>query len=144
MTRTLNRMGAMADRKLLTARSAAAAIRIELAADDEAAAIRLATEALAHLAQATTSEEIQDFVRAPGSTGDQRFDTLLATLTRLHLSERGAPAPEWTDAPPLAREWLPGATGEPVPEWLAIVRAQTPALLLRKNILSRVQDWTAA
>ncbi|AZZ55427.1 hypothetical protein [Rathayibacter iranicus] len=131
MTRTLNRMGVMADRKLLTARSAAAAIR-------------LATEALAHLARATTSEEIQDFVRAPGSTGDQRFDTLLATLTRLHLSERGTPVPEWTDAPPLAREWLPGATGQPIPEWLAIVRAQTPALLLRKNILSRVQDWTAA
>ncbi len=44
---------------------------------------------------------------APGSTGDERWDALLAGSVRPHLRLLGLPAPAWTLRGPLDAWWWP-------------------------------------
>lgn len=83
-------------------------------------------------------------LRAPErSVGSQLWDTYLATAFAYALERTGQPAPSWmTDVPALSQETSPGDT--PSPEFRRWLRQRTPDVFLRKNILSRPEDWAIA
>ncbi|GAA1807378.1 helix-turn-helix transcriptional regulator [Agromyces neolithicus] len=131
-------------RHLMTARAAAGYIAAELAIDDENAALRIAVQAIEHFRRARTREEIRDFLRVPASTGDDRWDTLLATAIAWDAKRRGIRAPSWTWKPPLATEWLPATPGQPAERYLEMIRQSAEPEFLEKGILMRDRDLAVA
>lgn len=91
----------MKSKHLMSARSAAEAINAELLAGDDDAALRLTSQAVDHFRQATTSNEIADFLRKPPRIADNKWDTLLATAIAWDAKRRGIAPPRWTSKPPL-------------------------------------------
>ena len=135
-------MTLLSDKIALTVRRAAEEAGVELRRHDEDAALRIVTQAFGSLQPHWTSEELEDFLLAPRSTGDPRYDVLIAVLARWTTSRRGLPIPAWTDVPALEEEWMPGTTGTPIPQWRDIVRRETPQEFLEKNILAREKSWS--
>lgn len=96
-----------------TARSAAEAIRHELAAGDESFALRLLVDAVSDLRRLIDrgdSEQVRRFLAAPPSTGSKRFDTLLAAQVGRELRLAGIRRPKWTVPPPLEQWWFVDTT----------------------------------
>ena len=138
-------MGGMSfssDGPALTVRRAAEEAGGELRRHDEDAALRIVTQAFGSLQPHCTSEELDDFLVAPRSTGDPRYDVLIAVLARWTSRRRGLRIPDWTDVRALNEEWMPGTTGTPIPQWRDIVRRETPPEFLEKNILAREKSWS--
>lgn len=91
----------------LTVRSVARAIRLELEDDDATFALRLLGRAIAELRSLDSSDDLAAFLAAPPSTGDPRWDTLLAAAISRECRHRGLPIPDWTRVPPLRTFWFP-------------------------------------
>jgi y4mF family transcriptional regulator len=91
----------------LTARSLAREIRRELEDGDTTFALRLIGQAVAELRGLDEAGELESFLAAPPSTGDPRWDTLLAAVVARECRLRGLPIPRWTRVPPLPRFWFP-------------------------------------
>lgn len=105
--------GRPVDNTGFTARSAAEAIRHELAAGDESFALRLLVDAvsdLRRLIDGGNNEQVRRFLAAPPSTGSNRFDTLLAAQVGRELRLAGIRRPKWTVPPPLEQWWFVDAT----------------------------------
>lgn len=98
-------------RTWLTARDAAAAIKGELGRGDEDFALRTLIGAINDFRGLTDTAEIQDFVRRPRPTGDQRWDTLLAASVAMACRKKGVAAPKWTRRAPLKSWWFPSDGG---------------------------------
>lgn len=128
----------------ISVRDAADIIRIELSAGDVEMALRIVTQSATDFDKASTVQDVEDFLAPPSSTGDERFDVLIATIFRWKAAERGIELPEWTDVPPLRDEWIPGSIGEPLPEYADWVRKGTPPIFLEKNVLAFPKSWRAA
>lgn len=79
----------------------------------------------------TRRPHLVDVWDARVSTGDRRWDTLVAAIVEDECERHGRPVPPWTAAPALAEEWMP-APGRFDEDQ---VRHRTPAWLVRKNIL---------
>lgn len=123
---------------------AADAIRAELLRGDEEMALRMLTEAAGAFDLIESEGQAAEFLRAPELIGDARFDTLLATVLRWKALERGFAAPDWTFAPALPVEWMPGTSGTPLAGWRDHVRSNTPPILLEKGILALRKSWSVA
>jgi transcriptional regulator with XRE-family HTH domain len=134
----------MADRHLLSARSAAEAIGAELRSSDPSAAPRLTSQAIDHFRQARSENEIADFLEEPEPIGDERWDTLLATAVAWDAGERGITPPTWTDRPPLTSDWVPGPDTEHSDEYIAYLRAAAEPAFLEKGIVVRARDLASA
>ncbi|MCS5713504.1 helix-turn-helix domain-containing protein [Herbiconiux sp. CPCC 205716] len=134
----------MSDRHLLTARAAAEAIGAELRSSDPSAALRLTSQALDHFRQARSENEIADFLEEPDETGDERWDTLLATAVAWEAAGRGLAAPPWTSRPPLAEEWVPGPEIDHSREYLDFLKATAEPAFLEKGIVMRARDLATA
>ncbi len=134
----------MTARHLLTARSAAATIARELADHDEGTALRITIQALDHFRHARTREEILDFLRQPETTGDDRWDTLLATAVAWDAKRRKIRPPSWTQKPALQEEWLPGAPDRPTKRYLEMIRLSSAPEFRDKGILMRERDFAVA
>lgn len=134
----------MAARYLLTARTAAASMARELAANDEDTALRIAIQSLDHFRRARTRAEIHDFLRTPPLIGDDRWDTLLATAIAWDAKRRGIRPPAWTRKPALPEEWLPATIGRPAERYLDMIREAAEPELLEKGILMREKDLAVA
>jgi len=132
----------MKSRHLLSARTAAAAINNELAANDSDAALRLTVQAIDHFRQAASPSEIADFLRKPAPIEDIRWDTLLATAIRWESLRRGLQTPPWTERPPLHSEWMPGVDTTPSAEYAEHIRQQAEPEFLKHRILIRERDFT--
>jgi y4mF family transcriptional regulator len=91
----------------LTARDASAAIRDELDRGDPEFALRILARALADLRRLIDSRDVAAFLAPPPSTGDHRWDTLLAAAVGRVCRQHNIHAPEWTDVPPLGSWWFP-------------------------------------
>ncbi len=91
----------------LTARELAEALRTEIARGDTAFALRLTGRALADLRRLKRADEIAAFLAPPPSTGDRRWDTLVAAAVGRECRLLGIDAPAWTHVPPLATWWFP-------------------------------------
>lgn len=68
----------MTSRTWLTAADAAAAVHDELARGDRDFALRIIARALSELESLTDPDDIAEFLARPRTTGDTRWDTLLA------------------------------------------------------------------
>jgi hypothetical protein len=134
-------MSFSSDGYALTVRRAAEEAGSELRRHDEDAALRIVTQAFGSLQTHCTSEELEDFLLAPRSTGDPRYDALIAVLAQWTSRQRGLRIPAWTDVRALDEEWMP-TTGTPIPQWRDIVRRETPQEFLDKNILAREKSWS--
>ena len=91
----------------LTARSLAREIRRELEDGDPTFALRLIGQAVADLRSLHDPDELASFLAPPPSTGDLRWDTLLAAVVARECRLRGLPQPTWTRVPPLQSFWFP-------------------------------------
>lgn len=94
-------------RTWLTAADTAEAIRAELDRGDPDFALRILARALSELRALSDPDDRAAFLAEPPSTGDHRWDTLLAASIGRTCRQAGIPAPAWTDAPALRSWWFP-------------------------------------
>lgn len=94
-------------RPWLTAADAADSIKGELARGDTDFALRLLARAVADLRDLTDPADLRRFLGTPPSTGDHRWDTLLAAVIGRECRLRGIVAPPWTRVPALRSWWFP-------------------------------------
>lgn len=113
-----------------TVAATAIAIREELMRGDEDFALRLVARCVADLRSLGDAAEIESFLTQPPSTGDQRWDTLLAASIGRECRRRSGIAPRWTHAPALPTWWFP------VPDRLLVARTmqRTPIDLSARGI----------
>jgi transcriptional regulator with XRE-family HTH domain len=83
-------------------------------------------------------------VEEPASTGDRKWDTLLATGLAYSIEMIGGTPETWMDNVPPLSEPTMLTRDDPGDEYRARLRVQTPARFLAKNILTRDRDWTTA
>ena len=123
-----------------TARATAAAVAAALRENNIALADRLVTEILGRVINAP-GDIPAGVLDAPGTTGDERYDTLLAVGLAYALHTRGLPPVPWMDAiPPLEQEWLWDGDGAATPKYREYIRRQTPPMFLEKGLLLRDRD----
>jgi hypothetical protein len=91
----------------MTATDAAGAIGDELRRGDTDFALRLLARTVGDFRRLTDTSDIADFLAPPASTGDGRWDTLLAVAIGRECRRRGLEAPAWTKRPPLDSWWFP-------------------------------------
>lgn len=68
---------------------------------------RLVMDGVNRLPAAAEAGRLSHLLEAPASTGDQRWDALLAAAVRYRLHELGREAPAWTVKEPLNVFWWP-------------------------------------
>ena len=125
----------------ITAPALALMLREMLDAGDTDGAIRWVTEAVSNLAAANPKHVPREVIVRPGSTGDARWDTLLATSFAYAMQVNGGrPAPWMLNATPLAVDWAWGRDGASN-ELIELIRGETPAVFRSKGILTRPRDW---
>lgn len=130
---------------LLVVRNAAVEIRRYLAERNSEAADRYLTEIVSRVMLAPVDAEIPlTDLAEPESTGDVRYDTLLATALAFALEKRGIAPLEWMLRPaPLQTEWLWDGDEVASEQFRGFIRSHTPAKFLEKNLLLREQDLVA-
>lgn len=132
---------------LISAAMTARAMVSSLRRGDQESAIRDLTESVGRLIRfGTTSDAtVPPWVvdEPPAGILGDAWRTYLATAFAYALENTGRVAMPWMlDAPPLPTETVMG--DDPSPEFRAWLRAQTPAIFLAKNLLSRPDDWAIA
>ena len=90
----------------MTVRDAADAIADDLRRGDTDFALRMLARAVAGM-RAASDDDLADFLAEPPTTGDRRWDTLLAATVSRECRLRGVPAPAWTRTEPLTSWWFP-------------------------------------
>lgn len=127
-----------------TAPRTAAAVSDALRDDNVGLADRIITELFGRIINATVDIPAR-VLEEPGTTGDRRYDTLLATGMAYALATRGLPAEPWMDAvPALDQEWLWDGDDVASAEFRVRIRRQTPPLFLAKGLLLRDKDMRIA
>lgn len=130
----------MTEKQLLTARTTAEAVGAALRDNTTESADRLITELLGRVIDEPGDIPAQ-VLEEPASTGDVRYDTLLATGLAYALATRGIPALPWMTAVPASKvEWLWDGDADSSPEFRAYIRRQTPPMFLDKGLLLRDRD----
>lgn len=114
----------------LTAAAAAEAIRAELDRGDRAFAFRLLARAIGDFRELSDPDDLRRFLSPPPSTGDHRWDTLLAAAFGRECRNRGISPPAWTNPPPLRSWWFP----DDDPILMARTMQRTPVDLQVKGI----------
>lgn len=123
-----------------TAPGTAEAVRVSLDMSDIEAADRLVTELLGRVIGAAGDIPV-GVLEKPASTGDIRYDTLLAVGLAYALTVRGHPVAPWMEeVAPLAHEWLWDGDDVASAEFRAYVRRNTPPQFMAKGLLVRDAD----
>lgn len=91
----------------MTAAETALAVREELRRGDEHFALRLIARLGADLRSLSRPTDIARCLAEPSSTGDPRWDTLLAAAVGRECRRLGITAPAWTNVAPLPSWWFP-------------------------------------
>ncbi len=119
-------------------------IRNALARGDETSALRDLAEATGRILHNGAGHLPEWATAEPESTGDRKWDTILATALAYATSKAGGVQKPWMlRAKPLDTEIVLGST-DPTPAYRAMIRDQTPPIFREKNILSRERDWAIA
>lgn len=95
------------DRTWLTAADAAEVIRTEAAKGDTNFALRTLARAVSDLRRLADPADAELFLAEPPSTGDPRWDTLLAAAVSRECRDLGIDPPQWTRTQPLPSWWFP-------------------------------------
>jgi hypothetical protein len=133
----------MDERHLLSARRAAELIRAELEKGDLDFAYRTLMQALAHFRAATSSDETNDFLIQPASTGDRKWDTFLAAAIGRECLALSLNRPSWTNPRPLPEEWHPG-TAILSEGFRKLIERNASPFMKQYNIIIRDKDFTTA
>ena len=128
-------------RYLIGARETSVLVRDALRAGKNDLAGRMLTEAVARLIEVGGTGIPVDVLAEPASTGDRKWDVILATAFLYASDLTGIKAAAWMHAERLVEEWLWGGDGYESDEFKDYIRRQTPALFLDRNILTRPRDW---
>lgn len=104
---TSARAAANASTTWMTAADTARAIRAELERGDRDFALRMLRRGVSDFAELTTEDERAAYLERPPSTGDHRWDTLLAAAVSRTCRRHGVRAPAWTRVEPLRSWWFP-------------------------------------
>ena len=91
----------------MTAGDVAVAIQEDLRRGDRDFALRMLARGVADLRSLTNDEDRAAFLAPPPSTGDRRWDTLLAATISRECRLLGLTAPAWTNVAPLPSWWFP-------------------------------------
>lgn len=127
-----------------TSSETAAAVGAALRANNSAAADRLITERFGRIINASGAIP-EGAVEKPESTGDERYDTLLAVGLSYALATHGLAPAAWMEATPgLKAEWLWDGDAEASPAYREYVHQRTPQMFLEKGILLRDRDLGTA
>ncbi len=124
-----------------TASEIADDVRANLAAGDEDHALRMLIDGVNYLPDAHAAGQLDEALVEPESTGDPRWDALLAGAIRYRLHQSGLAAPLWTRKEPLNRFWWPTATWD---SQAYNDMAHSPAELLRIGIFLDERAFAAA
>jgi len=98
---------ALVTRTWLTAAEIAESIRAELNRGDTEFALRVLARGVADFRSLRTEANINTFLGEPATTGDTRWDALIAATISRECRQAGAPAPAWTHVTPLESWWFP-------------------------------------
>lgn len=115
---------------LLTVTETARLIRGELDRGDVEFALRLLARSVADCRTMIDPTERAPAMSAPPSTGDHRWDALLAATFEREARLAGMTPPDWTDTPALPDAWFP----DPDPLLADRQRSATPPELADRNI----------
>ncbi len=118
-------------RDWLTASDIAETISAELKRGDELFALRILAKALFDARSLTEPADIVRFLQTPPSTGDRRWDVLLASAVARECRLRGVGAPRWTDVEGLEPWWFPALVDETL---IPLTIQRTPLELASKGI----------
>jgi hypothetical protein len=99
--------------------------------NDEVFAVRLLARALSDARVLTDPVDVIRFLQKPASTGDQRWDVLLASAVSRECRLRGIDAPAWTNVEGLEPWWFPALLDETL---IPLTVQMTPPELARKGI----------
>jgi excisionase family DNA binding protein len=94
-------------RAWMTGGEVAGAIGEELARGDDDFAFRMLARGVADLRSRRRPADVARFLAPPPTTGDERWDALLAAVVGRECRRRGIAAPAWTDVAPLRPWWFP-------------------------------------
>lgn len=126
--------------QLLTVPAAAAAIRSGLRTGaGTAELLRIVREMRTHAGLVTTVEEKDAFFSAPTTTGDQRWDAMLAGVVEDWALAHGMPAPEWSRGRALPTFWFVGSSSS----LRAYAFAHSPMSLQVRGVLVDPADLDA-
>jgi len=145
LARTSRSRTAMAQLGRPSARAAALDARRALAAGDPDWALRVVFHADSAFRAVDDPDALDDYVRPPGTTGDERLDVLLAALTAHSSLEKGRPAPGWAAVRPLEPPWVVRSTAA-VPDAADVVRRaeRTPDVIAAFGIVLPADDLVRA
>lgn len=124
-----------------TASEIADDIRANLAADDEFHALRMLVDGINRLPEAQKAGRLDEALEEPRTTGDARWDALLAAAILYQLHQMGESGPHWTVKEPLEKFWWPIQAGAGRANYDL---ATAPAELARLGIFLSERDFTAA
>lgn len=96
-------------RTWMTAADAAEAIREELDRGDTDFALRMLTRAVGDFRDLDEDRDLALYLAEPPSTGDHRWDVLLAAVLSRECRHRGIDPPAWSRVPALRTWWFPAA-----------------------------------
>lgn len=118
---------------LLTVPACAAAIRKDLRGGrrSNGEMLRHVAEMRSHARKLREPADIRAFFAAPSTTGDRRWDTLVAAAVEDLAGQLGIQPPAWTDQPPLGTCWFVGSN----PRLHAYAFARSPAALHARGIM---------
>jgi hypothetical protein len=118
-------------RSWLTVSDIARAVADELERGDEVFALRVLANALSAARSLTEPADIVRFLQEPSSTGDRRWDVLLAAAVARECRLRGVRARGWTDVPGLEPWWFPALIDETL---IPLAVQRTPPELASKGV----------
>lgn len=125
---------------LLTVPAAAAAIRSGLRAGaGTAELLRLVREMRTHAGLVRTAAEKRAFFAAPTTTGDQRWDAMLAGVVEDWALTHETPPPQWSRGHALPTFWFVGSS----PSLQAFAFAHSPMSLQVRGVLVDPADLEA-
>lgn len=118
----------------------AARVRDALGGDDTSWAGRLLCDAVNQIPLVAALDGLDDMLAVPGSTGDDRWDALLAGAVRYRLRLLDRTPPAWTQRDPLPAWWWPGGRGARA----VLTMQRTPPELSRLGIWFDARNFTTA
>ena len=118
-------------RDWLTAPEIAQTLAGEIERGDEIFALRILAKALSETRSLTEPADVIRFLQAPATTGDERWDVLLASAIARESRLRSIDAPAWTNTKELEPWWFPALVDETL---IPLTIQRTPPELASKGI----------
>ncbi|WP_273652550.1 helix-turn-helix domain-containing protein [Cellulomonas fimi] len=115
-------------------------VSAEVGRGDEPAAIRMLVDGLDALPRVAATGGADEMLAEPRSTGDDRWDALVAGSVRYVARRAGVPAPAWTRRRPLSAWWWPTGRGARA----AVAVQHTPVELARLGVWFDERNFTTA